>query len=203
MATLARAEELLEQLRGASIEAGQRDLKEVQEFAAEQGAGEALAHWDVSFWSERLKEAKYALEEEQLRPYFALPNVLEVGADGLQCVWGRCGCGGAARGQAARLKAPWAAWLLASACLVYRLWTNPTPCTGPSLKCPHPPLPAPQGLFALAKRLFDVDIEPADGQVPVWHPDVRFFSVKKGGQPKAYFYLDPYSRPAEKRGGAW
>ncbi len=23
------------------------------------------------------------------------------------------------------------------------------------------------------------------------------------GRPKAYFYLDPYSRPAEKRGGAW
>lgn len=36
-----------------------------------------------------------------------------------------------------------------------------------------------QGLFGLAKRLFDVDIEPADGQVPVWHEDVRFFCVKK------------------------
>lgn len=27
--------------------------------------------------------------------------------------------------------------------------------------------------------------------------------VNKAGKPKAYFYLDPYSRPAEKRGGAW
>lgn len=25
----------------------------------------------------------------------------------------------------------------------------------------------------------------------------------QNGRPKAYFYLDPYSRPAEKRGGAW
>ncbi len=25
----------------------------------------------------------------------------------------------------------------------------------------------------------------------------------RGGSPKAYFYLDSYSRPAEKRGGAW
>ncbi len=25
----------------------------------------------------------------------------------------------------------------------------------------------------------------------------------QAGKPKAYFYLDPYSRPAEKRGGAW
>lgn len=55
----------------------------------------------------------------------------------------------------------------------------------------------------LAKRLFDVDIEAADGQVAVWDDAVRFFCVKQGGKPKAYFYLDPYSRPAEKRGGAW
>jgi len=39
--------------------------------------------------------------------------------------------------------------------------------------------------------------------VPTWHSDVRFFRVKKDGKPKAFFYLDPYSRPAEKRGGAW
>ncbi len=55
----------------------------------------------------------------------------------------------------------------------------------------------------LAHRLFGVTIEAADGEAPVWHPDVRFFRVTKDGKPKAYFYLDPYSRPAEKRGGAW
>lgn len=32
---------------------------------------------------------------------------------------------------------------------------------------------------------------------------VTDLQVNKGGKPKAYFYLDPYSRPAEKRGGAW
>lgn len=37
----------------------------------------------------------------------------------------------------------------------------------------------------------------------MWHPDVRFFRLSVKGQPKAYFYLDPYSRPEEKRGGAW
>ncbi len=37
-----------------------------------------MSQWDVGFWAERLKEAKYALEEEQLRPYFSLPFVLEV-----------------------------------------------------------------------------------------------------------------------------
>eukprot|EP00961_Rhodomonas_salina_P157154 2115767-Rhodomonas_salina.4 len=28
-------------------------------------------------------------------------------------------------------------------------------------------------------------------------------SINRDGKPAAYFYLDPYSRPAEKRGGAW
>lgn len=55
----------------------------------------------------------------------------------------------------------------------------------------------------LAKRLFDVDIEAVDGQVPVWDNAVRFFVVQQAGVPKAHFFLDPYSRPEEKRGGAW
>ena len=60
------------------------------------------------------------------------------------------------------------------------------------------------GLFALAERLFGVRVRAADGEAPVWHPDVRFFRVDDdGGTPLAAFYLDPYSRPAEKRGGAW
>ena len=31
----------------------------------------------MSFWAERLREARYDLNEEELRPYFALPSVLE------------------------------------------------------------------------------------------------------------------------------
>ena len=60
------------------------------------------------------------------------------------------------------------------------------------------------GLFGLIKRLFGVTVSPADGQAPVWHEDVRYFQIAdENGYPIAYFYLDPYSRPAEKRGGAW
>jgi oligopeptidase A len=70
---------------------------------------------------------------------------------------------------------------------------------------PYFPLPRVlDGLFALAERLFCVRVRPADGEAPVWHPDVRFFRVEDAsGAPVAAFYLDPYSRPAEKRGGAW
>ncbi|BAY22210.1 oligopeptidase A [Calothrix sp. NIES-2100] len=71
----------------------------------------------------------------------------------------------------------------------------------------RPYFPLPQvldGLFGLVKRLFGVSVTPADGQAPVWHEDVRYFQIAdETGAPIAYFYLDPYSRPAEKRGGAW
>ncbi|MBE9233162.1 M3 family metallopeptidase [Cuspidothrix issatschenkoi LEGE 03284] len=60
------------------------------------------------------------------------------------------------------------------------------------------------GLFGLVKRLFGVIVTPADGPAPIWHEDVRYFQIAdKHGEPIAYFYLDAYSRPAEKRGGAW
>ena len=42
-----------------------------------QGFEGKLQHWDVNYWAERLREARYQLTDEQLRPYFALPNVLD------------------------------------------------------------------------------------------------------------------------------
>jgi oligopeptidase A len=62
-----------------------------------------------------------------------------------------------------------------------------------------------EGLFELCGRLFGIRVEPADGEAPVWHPDVHFCRVIDGrsGAPIAGFYLDPYSRPETKRGGAW
>ena len=76
---------------------------------------------------------------------------------------------------------------------------------------PYFPLPRVlEGLFALCGRLFGITIEAADGQAPVWHRDVRYFRICEGSQagsaqgtPIAGFYLDPYSRPGSKRGGAW
>jgi len=63
-----------------------------------------------------------------------------------------------------------------------------------------------QGLFGLCQRLFDIRIVSSEpGEAPTWHPDVRFSRVLDGasGSPLAAFYLDPYSRPGSKRGGAW
>jgi oligopeptidase A len=132
-------EALHEQLRGASYDAAKKEFEELKAFAASKGVPEAsdLKHWDVSYWAERQREEKFAFSDEELRPYFPLPQVLK-------------------------------------------------------------------GLFDLVKRIFGVTVTAADGQAPVWHEDVRYFQIAdETGEGIAYFYLDPYSRPAEKRGGAW
>lgn len=139
MATVDKAGELLEKLRSVSWDAAVQDMEDLKIFCKTQGALESneLNHWDIAFWSERLRESKYDINEEELRPFFSLPKVMD-------------------------------------------------------------------GLFNLAKKLFDITVEPADGEAPVWNGDVRFFCVKdSSGNPIAYFYFDPYSRPSEKRGGAW
>lgn len=135
---VAAVEALLESLRRSSYDAAVNDLEQLTAFAqAQDPTVTTLAHWDIPFWSERQREIEFALNEEELRPYFPLTQVLD-------------------------------------------------------------------GLFDLARQLFGVIITPADGQAPVWHDDVRYFQVSdEQGEAIAYFYLDPYSRPAEKQGGAW
>ena len=126
-------QQLQEELRVASYDAAVKEFEELKAFAGQ----DELKHWDVSYWAEKQREAKFDFNEEELRPYFSLPKVLD-------------------------------------------------------------------GLFGLANRIFDVTISAADGEAAVWHEDVRYFKIADGnGDAIAFFYLDPYSRPGSKRGGAW
>jgi oligopeptidase A len=54
-----------------------RDLEELRAFAAQELGIAQLQGWDVPFASERLKEARYAFSDEEVRQYFTLPKVLE------------------------------------------------------------------------------------------------------------------------------
>jgi oligopeptidase A len=136
---VAAVDNLLAELREAALPRARAELEELTAYAREKSGDKTieLALWDVPFWAERLREERYAYSDEELRPYFSLPKVLE-------------------------------------------------------------------GLFATAKRLFEVDVRPADGEVSVWDPSVRYFRVlDANGRDVASFYLDPYTRPVNKRGGAW
>ena len=138
MATTVEAvQNMYDTLHEKSWDAAVKDLDEIRELAKASGQTDEIAHWDVSFWSERLREQRFDYTDEQLRPYFGLERVLD-------------------------------------------------------------------GLFSLCSRLFGISVEVADGDAPVWHEDVRFFRVlNEAGRHVASFYLDPYSRPEDKRGGAW
>lgn len=57
------------------------------------------------------------------------------------------------------------------------------------------------GLFAIVKKVYDVEISSADG-VALWHQDARFCQLTRGGELIGYVYLDLYARE-KKRGGAW
>ena len=56
------------------------------------------------------------------------------------------------------------------------------------------------GLFKLVETLFGIEIVPATASV--WHPDVKFFEVRRDGKKIANFYADLYAREG-KRSGAW
>ncbi|MGO8754138.1 MAG: M3 family metallopeptidase [Gallionellaceae bacterium] len=56
------------------------------------------------------------------------------------------------------------------------------------------------GMFHLIESLYGLMVRPA--QAPVWHEDVRFFSIHDGETLVGQFYLDLYAR-SSKRGGAW
>ncbi|BCD68464.1 M3 family metallopeptidase [Nitratiruptor sp. YY09-18] len=47
-----------------------REFEALQSFAKEQGADYPLEAFDIAYWSERLKKAKYDIDDEEYKPYF-------------------------------------------------------------------------------------------------------------------------------------
>jgi len=54
----------------------QQDLAELQAFANTEFGVQTLNAWDVTYYSEKLKQAKYAISDEALRPYFPETKVV-------------------------------------------------------------------------------------------------------------------------------
>jgi len=72
-----RVYQLLNDLATVSVVEGKKDLLEVQEFAKTLGLTEPLQRWDFTYYSEKLKEKKYSLNDELLKPYFKLEKVID------------------------------------------------------------------------------------------------------------------------------
>jgi len=111
-----------------------RDLAELREFARDALGLQQLEPWDIAYAGEKLRVARYAFSDNEVKQYFPESQVLP-------------------------------------------------------------------GMFELVEKLYGLAIRPA--QAPVWHPDVRFFSIHDlGGAQVGQFYVDLYARES-KRGGAW
>ncbi len=69
---------LLDQLREAYSEPLKAEMAELTEFASTlEGKPVTIMPWDYSYYSNKLKASKYAFDEEAMRPYFELNNVID------------------------------------------------------------------------------------------------------------------------------
>ncbi len=54
------------------------EIAEIEQFARKARVkGFMLKPWDYSYWADKLKNASYAFDEEELKPYFELDNTID------------------------------------------------------------------------------------------------------------------------------
>ena len=126
--------DFLGKLLDKSVNVAQGEVDELQAFIQELGDDIELERWDWAYYSEKLKKKKYDFDDEQLKPYFKLENVID-------------------------------------------------------------------GVFQTAERLFGITFK-ENGDIPVYHPEVRAYEVFEGEEVKAIFFTDYFPRKG-KRPGAW
>ncbi|MEX0603358.1 MAG: oligopeptidase A [Marinobacter sp.] len=112
----------------------EQDIADLKAFALESHGVEDLEAWDIGYYSEKLRQQRYDVSPEALRPWFPVDKVVP-------------------------------------------------------------------GLFAVAEKLFNIQIE-AKSDVATWHPDATAYCISRDGEPVAWFYFDLFARQG-KRGGAW
>lgn len=67
----------LQRLLEKSRPAAEKEMADLRAFMRQQGEHEELMPWDYSYWSNRLKEHRFQINAEELKPYFSLESVLQ------------------------------------------------------------------------------------------------------------------------------
>ncbi|EKP0262513.1 oligopeptidase A [Aeromonas sobria] len=67
----------LTDLAAKSLPQGKAELEEIRAFATEQHGQSELAAWDLAYYAEKLKQHKFSISDEQLRPYFPASKVVK------------------------------------------------------------------------------------------------------------------------------
>jgi oligopeptidase A len=68
--------EFLNDLATRSRAAAEQELAELREYALQHHGAESLEAWDIAWYSEKLRQQKYAISQEELKPYFPEPRVV-------------------------------------------------------------------------------------------------------------------------------
>jgi peptidyl-dipeptidase Dcp len=77
--TVEAVETRLASLIPPAIANAEREAAELQDMLQQEGADFTLASWDWAFYTEKVRQEKFAFDEAQLRPYFEINNVLQKG----------------------------------------------------------------------------------------------------------------------------
>lgn len=68
--------DFLYQLARKARPVAERELSELQAFAREQGGPDPLEAWDIGYYSEKLRQQRYSISPEELRPWFPVNQVV-------------------------------------------------------------------------------------------------------------------------------
>ena len=68
---------LLRQVWGPAVSRAREEIAEMQEVAAAEGSNEPLEAWDYRYYAEKVRQAKYDLSDEAVKPYLQLDKLRE------------------------------------------------------------------------------------------------------------------------------
>jgi len=75
--TPATVVDFLTDLATKSLPQARQDLVELQQFAVQEYSAEQLEAWDIGYYSEKMRQHKYSLSQEEVKQYFPAPKVIQ------------------------------------------------------------------------------------------------------------------------------
>lgn len=85
--TPARAEQLLRESWGPAVKAYNKEREMLGTAMQQDGINEPLAPWDWRYYAQRIREQRYNLSDDELKPYLSLDNVLEAAFASATKLW--------------------------------------------------------------------------------------------------------------------
>ncbi|MEO9470266.1 M3 family metallopeptidase [Parasphingorhabdus sp.] len=82
------AMDLMMKVWPAAVARVKEEVADMQEVADAEGAGITIAPWDYRFYAEKVRKAKYDLDEAEIKPYFKLDNMVDAMFDAADKLYG-------------------------------------------------------------------------------------------------------------------